>query len=135
MATFAPIRSSFLPKVPQNFADLGVPESLVLDLMLRRAVIEGFCSMAGLSRSLRVSMPIVDLVFKHMRSQQLVEIKGMSGNDYQFTLSGAGKQLATERFQARSRLQPTTFGTPVRLELMTQHCRLVWPRPAAGLAW
>src|SRR6185436_20362279 len=99
MATFAPVRSSFLPSVPQNFSDLGVPESLVLDLMLRRAVIEGFCSMTGLSRSIRVSLPIVDLVFKHMRSQQLVEIKGMSGNDYQFTLSAAGKQLATERFQ------------------------------------
>ncbi len=34
-----------------------------------------------------------------MRSQQLVEIKGMSGNDYNFTLSAAGKQLAGERFQ------------------------------------
>ena len=99
MATFAPVRSSFLPAVPQNFTDLGIPESLVLDLMLRRMVIEGFSSMNGLSRSIRISMPIVDAVFKHMRQQQLVEIKGMSGNDYQFTLSGAGKQLASERFQ------------------------------------
>src|SRR5581483_5918838 len=74
-------------------------ESMVLDLMLRRMMIEGYSSMTGLSRSIRVSLPIVDTVFKHMRQQQLVEIKGMSGNDYQFTLSGAGKQLAGERFQ------------------------------------
>ncbi|HSP67278.1 MAG TPA: hypothetical protein VLN48_06100 [Bryobacteraceae bacterium] len=99
MATFVPARSSYLPPVPQNFADLGVPEGLVMDLMLRRMVIEGFCSMNGLSRSIRVSLPIVDMVFKHMRQQQLVEIKGMNGNDYQFVLSGAGKQLAAERFQ------------------------------------
>jgi hypothetical protein len=99
MATFAPVRSSFLPTVPQNFADLAVPEGLVLDLMLRRMMIEGFCSMTGLSRSIRVSLPIIDMVFKHMRQQQYVEIKGMSGNDYQFTLSGAGKQLASERLQ------------------------------------
>jgi predicted ATPase with chaperone activity len=99
MATFAHVRCSFLPPVPQTFADLGIPESLVLDLMLRRMVIEGFSSMTGLSRSIRVSLPIVDLVFKHMRQQQLVEIKGMSGNDYQFVLSQAGKQLAGERFQ------------------------------------
>jgi hypothetical protein len=99
MATFANVRCSFLPKVPQTFADLGISESLVLDLMLRRMVIEGFSSMTGLSRSIRVSLPIVDLVFKHMRQQQLVEIKGMSGNDYQFVLSAAGKQLASERFQ------------------------------------
>jgi len=99
MATFAQVRCSFLPPVPQNFADLAIPESLVLDLMLRRMVIEGFSSMTGLSKAIRVSLPIVDLVFKHMRQQQLVEIKGMSGNDYQFVLSAAGKQLAGERFQ------------------------------------
>jgi hypothetical protein len=99
MATFAHVRCSFLPPVPQNFADLGIPETLVLDLMLRRMVIEGFSSMTALSRSIRVALPIVDLVFKHMRQQQLVEIKGMSGNDYQFVLSAAGKQLAGERFQ------------------------------------
>ena len=99
MATFAHVRCSFLPPVPQTFAELGIPETLVLDLMLRRMVIEGFSSMTALSRSIRVALPIVDLVFKHMRQQQLVEIKGMSGNDYQFVLSAAGKQLAGERFQ------------------------------------
>jgi hypothetical protein len=99
MVTMAPVRSVFNPSIPQNFSELGISESLVLDLMLRRMVIEGYSTLTGLSRSLRVSIPVVDLVFKHMRQQQLVEIKGMSGNDYQFILSGAGKQLAGERFQ------------------------------------
>ncbi len=99
MATFAPVRSAFHPAIPQNTKDLGIPESLVLDLVLRRMLIEGYSSLAGLSRSLRISVPIVDTVFKHMRAQQLVEIKGMLGNDYNFTLSQAGKQLAGERFQ------------------------------------
>ncbi len=99
MATFAPVRSAFNPSIPQNFAELGVPESLVLDLVLRRMLIEGYCSLAGLGRSLRLAVPVIDVVFKHMRSQQLVEVKGMTGNDYNFTLSGAGKQLAGERFQ------------------------------------
>jgi len=99
MAVFAPARSAFSPSIPQNFNDLGISESLVLDLVLRRMLIEGYSSLAGLSRSLRLSIPIIDLAFKHMRSQQLVEIKGMSGNDYNFTLSAAGKALAGERFQ------------------------------------
>jgi Cdc6-like AAA superfamily ATPase len=99
MAVFAPSRSAFSPAIPQNFTDLGISESLVLDLVLRRMLIEGYSSLAGLSRSLRLSVPIIDLAFKHMRSQQLVEIKGMSGNDYNFTLSAAGKALAGERFQ------------------------------------
>jgi hypothetical protein len=99
MATFAPVRSAFHPPIPQNTKDLGIPESLVLDLVLRRMLIEGYSNLGGLSRSLRISVPVVDTVFKHMRSQQLVEIKGMQGNDYNFTLSQAGKQLAGERFQ------------------------------------
>jgi len=99
MATFAPVRTAFSPAIPQNFAELGISESLVLDLMLRRMVIEGNCTLASLGRSLRLAVPIVDMVFKHMRQQQLVEVKGMSGNDYNFVLSQAGKQMANERFQ------------------------------------
>src|SRR5258706_14225732 len=99
MATFAPVRTAFSPAIPQTFAELGISESLVLDLMLRRMVIEGNCTLASLGRSLRLAVPIVDLAFKHMRQQQLIEVKGMSGNDYNLTLSGAGKQMASERFQ------------------------------------
>src|SRR5580698_6909923 len=99
MATFAPVRSAFSPSIPQDFKELGISESLVLDLMLRRMLIEGYTSIAGIAKSLRLSHRVVDLVFKHMRSQQLIEVKGMLGNDYSFTLSAAGKQLASERFQ------------------------------------
>jgi len=99
MLSFAPVRTAFSPAIPQNFAELGISENLVLDLVLRRMMIEGFSNLASLSKSLCLSIPIVDLAFKHMRQQQLVEIKGMAGNDYNFVLSAAGKQLGSERFQ------------------------------------
>jgi hypothetical protein len=99
MATFAPVRSAFSPALPQNLKDLGVPESLVLDLVVRRLLIEGYSTLGSLSRALRLAVPVVDSVFKHMRAQQLVEVKGMTGNDYNFLLSSAGKQLASERMQ------------------------------------
>ena len=53
----------------------------------------------SLAKHLRVSIPIVDVAFKHLRLQQLVEVKGMIGNDYSFVLSQAGKQLASDRLQ------------------------------------
>jgi hypothetical protein len=99
MLSFAPVRTVFSPPIPQTFAELGISENLVLDLVLRRMLIEGFSNLASLSRSLRLSVPIVDMAFKHMRQQQLVEVKGMAGNDYNFVLSAAGKQLGSERFQ------------------------------------
>ena len=99
MLSFAPTASTFVPALPQNFEDLGVANTLVLDLVLRRMLLEGFSNLGRLSGQLKLSMPIIDQTFRHMRSQQLVEVKGMQGNDYQFTLSQAGKQLASERFQ------------------------------------
>jgi hypothetical protein len=98
-ATLIASRASFAPSIPQTIEELGISQSLVLDLMLRRLLLEGFSSLQGLSKKLRLSLPILGQVFQHMRQQQLVEVKGMSGNDYNFTLSGSGKLLASERFQ------------------------------------
>src|SRR5581483_288407 len=90
---------TFAPKVPQTFEELAIPQSLVLDLMLRRLLLEGFCNLQNLGAKLRLSFPILNAVFQQMRQQQLIEVKGMMGNDYNFTLSTAGKNLAAERFQ------------------------------------
>jgi len=62
-----------------------------MDLVLRRMLIEGQSNLQTLSRNLRLSVSIVDLTFRQMRQQQLVEVKGMIGNDYHFTLSSAGR--------------------------------------------
>jgi hypothetical protein len=99
MASFAPARPRFTPAPPQTFEDLGIPQALVLDLMLRRLLLEGYSTLQSLSEKLRLSIAVVDVVFRHMRQQQLVEVKGMIGNDYQFVLSAAGRSLASERFQ------------------------------------
>ena len=98
-ATLAPASSTFSPPIPQTFEDLGISQSLVLDLVIRRLMLEGFSNLGSLSNTLKLSVPVLNVVFNHMRSLQLVEVKGMLGNDYNFTLSMAGKQLAGERFQ------------------------------------
>ncbi|HTC34246.1 MAG TPA: hypothetical protein VK724_12785 [Bryobacteraceae bacterium] len=98
-AILAPASTSFSPPIPQNFEDLGISQSLVLDLVVRRLMLEGFSNLQSLSNTLKLSVPVLNTVFNHMRALQLVEVKGMLGNDYNFTLSQAGKQLAGERFQ------------------------------------
>jgi len=99
MSTLAAPRTSFGPPIPQTFEELGVPQSLVIDLFLRRTMIEGFSTLESLSKALRVSVAIIDQVFRQLRQQQIVEVKGMIGNDYQFVLTQAGKQMAADRFQ------------------------------------
>jgi hypothetical protein len=97
--TMQATRSAFAPLLPNKFEQLGISESLVLDLVLRRMLLEGYSNLQTLAAKLRLSIPIVDLIFRQMRQQQMVEVKGMIGNDYNFTLSQAGKTLAAERFQ------------------------------------
>jgi len=99
MAAIAQYRPTFCPPPPQTIEELGIPQALVMDLMLRRLLLEGYSTLATLSEKLRVSIPVLECVFRHMRQQQLVEVKGMVGNDYQFTLSAAGRALSGERFQ------------------------------------
>jgi hypothetical protein len=98
-ATLVPAHAGFSPPIPQNFEDLGISQSLVLDLVLRRLLLEGFSNLQSLSNTLKLSVPVLNVIFTHMRQQQLVEVKGMLGNDYNFTLSQSGKMLAGERFQ------------------------------------
>src|SRR5258708_10461370 len=95
-ATLSPVRTGLPPSVPQTFENLGISQSLVLDLLLRSLLLEGFSTLQQLSQTLKVAMPILNIVFQHMRSQQLVEVKGMVGNDYHFTLSQAAKIRSSE---------------------------------------
>src|SRR4030095_15667022 len=93
------IRPAFYPTAPEKIEDLGVSENLLLDLIVRRLSLEGTSNLAGLSEKLKLSYSVVDHLFRTMRQHHLVEVKGMMGNDYWITLSGAGRTLATERLQ------------------------------------
>ena len=92
-------RSGFAPSIPQTFDELRISQPLVVDLMLRRLLLQGYTTLRSLAHSLKLSVPIVDQTFRYLRQQQLVEVKGMEGNDYNFLLSQAGRNLAAERFQ------------------------------------
>ncbi len=97
--TLAPTRPTFAPPIPQSVEELGIPHSLLVDLVMRRSLLEGGSTLQTLSTALRVPVPVINTIFQHLRTQHLVEVKGMQGNDYNFTLSNNGKALAGERFQ------------------------------------
>ena len=98
MSTIPAIPPAFSPATPQTIAELRISQSLVTDLVLRRLLLEGFSTLQSLSKTLRLSLPIVEGSFRQLRQQQLLEVKGMLGNDYHFVLTTAGRNLAAERF-------------------------------------
>jgi hypothetical protein len=92
-------RPAFWPAVPMRLADLRIPKSVVVDLILRHLHLDGMTTLEVTSRTIKISIPILDVLFRELRQQQLVEVKGSVGEDYAFTLTGAGRDLAAERFR------------------------------------
>ena len=78
------------PLIPDQIEDLGISRSLVADLVLRYLWLHGSGSLASLNQTLKLSFPILETVFHQFRQQQLLEVRGMVGNDYAFSLSGGG---------------------------------------------
>jgi hypothetical protein len=92
-------RSGFWPEIPYRVEDLGIPRSSVVDLILRRLYAVGTGTLDSLSSTLKLSWQVMEKVFHELRQQQLLDVKGMVGNDYTFTLTNNGRAMATERAQ------------------------------------
>jgi predicted ATPase with chaperone activity len=85
------------PTMPDRVEDLGIPRAMVADLVLRYLWLHGSATLEALHETLKLSFPILETVYHQFRQQQLLEVKGMVGNDYSFTLTTAGRGLAASR--------------------------------------
>src|SRR5579863_5359865 len=105
MSTSQTLESSTIARSPSLFTapacpeELGIGTGLVHDLFLKHAYNMGNCTIGSLARSLRLSAGLVEPLFHKLKSQQLIEVRGMQGEDFAFVLSQAGKVAALERMQ------------------------------------
>ncbi len=117
MATeiFSPLeitRREFHPVIPDRIEDLGIPRSMVSDLVLRYLWLHGAATLANLHQTLKLSFPVLETIYHTFRQQHVIEVKGMLGNDYSFSLTSSGRVLATARNEACQYVGPA----PVALE-------------------
>ena len=89
-----------LVRVPRTLEDLDLQESLLVDLVLRRTLLDGRTSITRLSASLCLNHSLTETFVMNLREMKLVEFEGMVGRDYVIVLTDAGKSLASERMQA-----------------------------------
>ncbi|HKE29514.1 MAG TPA: hypothetical protein VKB88_44495 [Bryobacteraceae bacterium] len=92
-----PARMDVRPPLPDRLDDLGLPRAMVGDLILRYLWLHGTGTLVALHESLKLSFPILETLFHQFRAQQLLDVKGMVGNDYSFSLTSGGRALATAR--------------------------------------
>ena len=86
------------PITPDSLKALNIPEAMVEDLVLRRVYTSGTASLKALSQRLKLPYFLVQETFERLRKEQLFEVKGMDGQDYNFTLSGKGQELARKSY-------------------------------------
>jgi len=111
----AEIRAAYCPPMPETLEKLGIPRSLVIDLVMRRVYLSGLSNFQSLSEALKLSTSVIENIFRELRQQQLIEVKGMTGNDYNFTLTSAGRDLAAERYRI------THYAGPAPVSLADYH--------------
>lgn len=91
------VRTNARPVIPDRVEDLGISRSVVTDLILRYLWLHGSGTLSALHQTLKLSFPVLETLFHQFRQQQLLEVKGMVGNDYSFSLTAGGRTQATAR--------------------------------------
>jgi hypothetical protein len=89
--------AAFWPDRPEALANLDISPTLVQDLFVRTVREQGQSSLATLCERLKLPPTVLEPVFRQLRQQAYLDVKGMQGNDYRFSLTTAGKALAVER--------------------------------------
>lgn len=100
---------------PKTRDKLDIPFQVVCDLILRRTLREETTSVYRLTKSLGISGTIVMEAFDELRGRKLLDVQGLNGNDYIFSLTTFGREEAKSRFEScqYSGIAPVAFDTYV----------------------
>ena len=115
---------AWIPALPRSLDQLGVPVTLIMDLAVRQINLRGVCTIHLLSDLMKLPLELAETVFRRLSEQHYLEIKGMEGDDYVFSLSATGRKLAAERSIASRYCGPL----PVSLKSWAAAVRAQVPR-------
>lgn len=98
---------SFRPTEPGNIAETGLPSSLIESLVLKRLSVVGMSSGRQLANDVCLPFQLLEQMFAHMRSHQLIVHKGSAPlNDYIYSLTDQGRDRATVAMQTCAYVGP-----------------------------
>ena len=90
------------PSPPSTQQELGIPSSLIEDIILQRLVLDGRSSVSRMAAATALSVGIIDSTVDSLRQRLFLEIQGMNGRDYILAPTEKGKADAANRAQACS---------------------------------
>jgi len=81
---------------PTRSSALDISPSVVLELFLRRTLIDDTVTVTHLTQALGLSHPILFEAFETLRDRKMIDVKTMQGHDYLFCLTSIGRDYARE---------------------------------------
>ncbi|MFA5110661.1 MAG: hypothetical protein WC443_04570 [Desulfobaccales bacterium] len=108
------------PPMPQTFEDLGLPKNLLTQLVLKHTLFLDSVSAQEMSQNLKISRPMVEEIFEHLKTQGYVRVKARDSLtpkshmslDLRYALTDAGKLHAEQCLESNRYVGPA----PVPLE-------------------
>jgi hypothetical protein len=98
---------------------------VVNDLVLRYLWLHGSGTLGSLHQTLKLSFPVLEQIFHQFRQQQLLEVKGMVGNDHSFTLTNGGRNLASSRNEVCQYVGPAPVSIQEYHQIVKQQAAVV----------
>jgi predicted ATPase with chaperone activity len=90
---------TFQPTPARSMEEIGIPRALAGELILKRTFLEGTTTLSGLISATKLDYNVVNEIFQGMQKEQIVEIKGVVGHNYELTLTSKGLQAAEEAYR------------------------------------
>ncbi len=86
-------------QAPKHVTGLGVPESMILDIVLRRALLDGHTSTMQLATGLAVTPLLMESAVEYLRRESLLEVSGLEGRNLKLAVTEQGREQAIDRMK------------------------------------
>jgi predicted ATPase with chaperone activity len=132
-------RAAAAPPPPRSIAETGIPESAVVDLLLKTLHVQSAQQGQQLAEALGLPFPIVDDLLLTLQQRRLLEVRGVVGHGrggYTFELTVAGRDRAREAMEVNHYVGPLPVPLAVYGEWLARqslrHLSVTRDRIAAG---
>jgi len=108
----------FCPQPASGLDETGLPRGLLFELVLKQVFLEGTTTLTRLMGTAKLDYTTIEAIFRSMQREQLLNVKGVEGYDYEFSLTAKGLQSAEAAYRKSQYAGPA----PVPL---ADYCRAV----------
>jgi hypothetical protein len=116
------IDATDFPRAPTSFAETGLPEDMVLELLIKTFYSQGDMTALAASQQVTLPFPIVDSLLEHLKREKEIEVKTVDGNGrafYRYTITSHGRDRAREALERCQYVGPA----PVTLDVYADWVR------------